>query len=71
MACGDLRFEGYLPAPNEAQHIPGLASFCRLSSPVTLKGPDQRRNSLPLYVLYGSWNFGIMASQPAKEKVSF
>lgn len=54
-----------------AQHIPGLASFCRLLSRVPLRrsraerpGPEESgeevgegRNSLPVYILYGSWNF--------------
>lgn len=75
LACGAVRLAGYLPVPfglsAAAQHIPGLASFCRLVSLVPHRqsraersGPEEsrgevgkRRNSLPVYILYGSWNF--------------
>lgn len=84
MACGVLGFEGLSPRPiwtlpASAQHIPGLASFCRLFSPVPRRqsrversGPEEG-NNLPVCVLYGSWNFWnyCLPARRRKKKIPF
>lgn len=68
LARGVVRFEGYLSVPFGLSLLqPGtFQAWPRsvVSSLASRSGPEEsreevgeRRNSLPVYILYGSWNF--------------